>query len=236
MLRRFHAIVVVLLITTIAGLAGASTVQVRDSTTSSGLLNPSGTIRATATGGSFQNITAGAFILEADYNDGNGFVPLVTYCIEPTQTVGFGVNPPDTTGLTHDLTLLRTYSPFNDTERNFLETLWFHAFDVSLTSSRKAAAFQMLVWEITSDDVFNLNSGDFKVDHVNSAFTDDAYDIASQWSDNIFNNLWTGSTTLYVLSNPDSQNFLTTVPEPASVGLLALGGMLLTLRRRRRNV
>ena len=226
--------IAVLLIATSA-LADPIEVQIRDSAASDGYYVPgtgSRKMKATADGGDFGSIWTGTFELEADYGD--GWIPTYTYCTEPTQYIKFGTQPDDTVGLTYHVTPLNEYAPVTNGEADFLGILWANAFDASITSNKNAAAFQAIVWETTVDNDFNFAGGDFKLNQADG-FTADVVDIADAWMTNILDQTWTESVLLTALTNPRSQDFLTTeIPEPSSVVLTAAGVMMLLSRRRKR--
>lgn len=217
--------------------AHAGMVQVRDAVggeTASGepggfYVNGTGaSIRGTFDGTSSSTLFTGAFDFEADF--GAGFVPLVSYCLEPGTPIEFGVNPPDETGLSYQLDSLESIG-VQGSEKEFLEILWANALPLSLTGQAEAAAFQALVWEITEDDTIDLNADNLDLT-LSHGLTSTAFAIANNWIGNIVNEEWTQRTPLFALTHATSQNLLTEVPAPGVIGL-AIAGAPFALRRRR---
>lgn len=195
-----------------------------------------GNLIATLIGGPFGDPAIGQFDFEADY--GSGFEVLDTFCIEPTQNVEVPLFEVDPAGLGGWSIIDLTASPgISASEASFLQTLWSNAFALSSLNDVNAAAFQLLAWEVALDDGVSAAGLELGQVAANAAdpFTSSVLAVASTWIDNILSAepIWTTQTPLFVLTNPESQDLLTTVPEPASVMTL-LGG-LLTLALRRRN-
>ncbi|MBY0235408.1 MAG: PEP-CTERM sorting domain-containing protein, partial [Burkholderiaceae bacterium] len=132
---------------------------------------------------------------------------------------------------------------------NKLVSLYSHAYNDSLSSVTKSAAFQYAVWEIEGESAYSSTSGGLKTATTGGFKTQvDAYLTA------LTNNTWTSvnganlsatknyTYTAYV-SSPlgGSQTFLrvtdapNTVPEPGSIALvsLALFGVAYTRRSKR---
>ncbi|MCC6579284.1 MAG: PEP-CTERM sorting domain-containing protein [Phycisphaeraceae bacterium] len=234
-----HRFTFALAVLTVACFAAANTahadvVTVRDSASSNGYYltgTSASSLRATINGNNYNTYTTGVFNIEANY--GSGFQSLITFCLEPNQSINFGTNPPDTAGEPYTLQTMHSYGKFTESEITALDIIWANALGLADDSTRNAAAFQSIVWEMVLDDSFNLDGGDFDLYHSYNNFTQDVFDIANGWYTKATNGTWTSSTHLYVLSNPCSQDYLTPVPEPASLGLIGLGSLMLLGRRRR---
>jgi hypothetical protein len=249
-MKKLAAVAAALCIMSIVPPTTAATVQVRDALggenpyggtpgyyypwTSSG-----GHLVGTATGGADGLLFSGTFQLEANY--GAGWEPLLTYCAEPDQGNLLQTNPTDLTGLSFEFIKLDALSGITPDEAELIGKLWANALDLSHTgadrveTTQRALAFQAIIWELRQDDTIdfftNSPSNHFRL-ATGNAFNDEVYAIASGWLTNIETNVWRNQVPLYALYSRTSQDFITTVPEPAS-GLLMLMG-LLVLRRRRR--
>jgi hypothetical protein len=217
--------------------ADDGSIVLRDSNTSSGYyLDGTGSNDLKLqTGSGGYNITTGTLNLDVRNSDSPFWVNFQAYCIEKDQSIKFGTNLPDTTGHAYDVVNLADYSGINSTEVGFLGKLWANAFDLSTTGDVEAAAFQALVWETVYDDTMDLDDDNFNLYRTNS-FTQDAFDLANDWIDNINNNIWTDTVDLYVMTDGCSQDFITTVPEPSSMALALVGGVMLLGRRRRERI
>jgi len=229
-----------LLVVSAATSVHADDVQVRDSAASPGFFvtgTHADTLRATTDGSSYHRFHTGTFEFEADY--GNGWEPLETYCLEPSQYIKFGTQPGDTVGRTYTYTAIENYAPLTTDEGDFLGLLWANAFDDAMAGTKTAAAFQAIVWETAIDDNFNLTGGDFRLSQ-SSTFTSDVLAIAAGWVSKIADQSWTDGVSLAVLEHPCSQDFLTPyvpttptpVPTPSAWALGAIGLVLVGLRKR----
>jgi len=170
------------------------------------------------------------------------------FCIELTQTVADGVlfdimdvEDGPLPGLNVPGEGLE--GPMGMSKADLIRELWgrnyLDLFDGDFgEQADKAAAFQIAVWEIVYDDGVELDAGDFQAQDLE----DDEVDLAQAWLDELDG---TGplAMNLIALTNdedPDGegplpghrQDQLTMVPEPGTLGLLALG-ILGALRRRR---
>ena len=231
--------------------AAAITVQVRDAVGGESNNGPEagyfleqtargGDPRGTYANGPTEPLFSGLFDFEADY--GQGWQELLTYCAEPVQGIQFGLNPPDTVGLSYELVPLAGLNGVTPSEAAFLEILWANAFQLTVAqpgddvteASARASAFQSIVWEFNQDDSIDLTTNDginqFRF-VLGDNFTNRVYDIASEWIGKIQSQEWTDSTPLYALYSEVSQDLLTTVPEPGTA--LALLAGLAFIRRRR---
>lgn len=189
------------------------------------LVGTAGVEEASLFGGSVEQVFTGTFDFEADY--GNGFTPLVTYCLEVDQDVRFQPHPDDVTGVTYKMSDLSGHG-LSASEQTQLGLLWTHAYADSLTNSVLSAAFQSVIWDLVVDDSLDLLQGDFAL-NPGDAFTQQVVAAAGPWIDALSQGTWSNPTPLMALNHPSSQDLLTTVPEPATLSLLALG----LLRRRR---
>ena len=187
----------------------------------------------------YYNITTGTLNLDIRNKNNSGSDPaswlnFQAYCIEKDQNIKFGTNPTDTAGYGYDVVDLSSYGGISSSDVDFLGKLWANAFDISTTGDVEAAAFQALVWETVYDSDIDLDDDNFDLYRTND-FTKDVFALANEWIDNIDNGLWTSTVDLFVLHSDCSQDFITTVPEPSSMALAMLGGMMLMGRGRRKN-
>jgi len=217
----------------------ATTVQIRDAVGGESATGEPGWYFLTGTGsissgtfnnGSFGDLRGGTYAFDADY--GAGWVPLRTYCLQPDEGIGFGMNNGGAVGIPYELTTLDQCPGLTPADQNLIETLWANAFTDSQTSREKAAAFQMIVWEAVRDGNVNLTADSFRL-NGGDPFTAGVLAQTQQWVNNIEGGEWTSRIPLMLLTNPTSQDFLTPVPEPATISLLVLGGAAAVLRRRK---
>ena len=188
----------------------------------------------------YYNITTGTLNLDIRNKSNPGshsssWYNFQAYCIEKTQSIKFNTNLPDTYGYGYDVVDLAGYNGISSSEVTFLGKLWANAFDISKTGAVEAAAFQALIWEMAYDNSNDLDDDKFDL-YRNNDFTQDVYELAKDWTKNITKGIWTDTVDLYVLKSDCSQDFITTVPEPSSMALALLGGMMLLGRGRRQRI
>lgn len=181
------------------------------------------------------NLPVGTFDFEIDpTGTGMSYAQFRTYCLEPTQALSFHDNPTDDQGAVYTTAALTTAAPtLTALEASRLEILWANAFADSMTSSVKAGAFQMIIWELVRDDNFDLTAGLTRLSTTNAqsiAITAQA----NAWWTLIVNGTWTDSTPLLALNSDFSQDLLLPAPAPGA-GVLGLMGAAAFGSRRRRS-
>lgn len=213
---------------TLSGLARADVVYVRDKVGGQNyngspngvfLAGTGGTVKLTFSGGTpNRDQPLGAYDFEL--NEGNGWESLISYCIDPFQYLHIA-GPNSNPGTKHTEVSLHGYMDITDEEEELIEILWANAFDDSLTDKKKAAAFQVILWEAAIDDDMNLSNGTFQV--KNYSYSGQVLALANSWISNVLNDTWTERQELHVLSSPNTQDLLRPVPAPGALGLAAVG-------------
>lgn len=217
-----------------AGVASveAVPVQVRDLVGGQGVFH-TGTlswVSSTKTGGAFVPDPVGTIELEMD--TGSGWQSFWSYCIEPNQGLAVQVNPPDDTGMAYDLQPLTPSGNLSAVDVDYIQMLWANALTESGSGMIEAAAFQFLVWEMVVDTDLDLQAGLVQLNPADG-HSESIRIKAESWVNSIISGDWQDSTPLYALHAPGSQDLLTEIPEPATLGFLALGGLFLLRRSRR---
>lgn len=219
--------------------ARAGVVQVRDAlggTTSSGASQgyfapgTASSIRVKINGGSWDSQAVGLYAFE--FSSGGVFATLPAFCFEPTQALSFGKQPEDTAGKTYSLVSLASDMTATTTQKNYVGRLWANAYATASTGTVGAAAFQAVLWELLQDSSPSFSSGNFRLSGDHS-FTSQVKSLAQQWMNNLNSDSWTQSVPVYVLRSGASQDLITSVPEPGTLALLAMAGLLALHRRRR---
>ncbi|QOJ13892.1 MAG: PEP-CTERM sorting domain-containing protein [Planctomycetia bacterium] len=161
-----------------------------------------------------------SFCIELGQGVGDGvlfsIVPLGNGPLPGTGTGGPGVN-----------------GPMGSAKAALIGELWArrHASIFTGTTSQqrdKAAAFQVAIWEIVYDDGLNLDGGAFRENDSASWV-----DMAKTWLGELNGDPNYTTPGLVALTHPNKQDQVTLIPEPTSLGLLALGGVGAWMRRRR---
>ncbi len=172
------------------------------------------------------DITAGAFRLNGTRDNGDKF-DFLAFCLEPLEGLVF---PKD-----HE-----EINIFDSTVTSRLFTLASNALGL-VDTRKKAAAFQMAAWEITTEESinpYNINDGYFKITSDRQR-SNKAELLAQEWLENISTGFWAPSTETYLVLKADgTQDLLTDVktdipqaPLPAAglsllTALLGVGGYI----------
>jgi hypothetical protein len=105
-------------------------------------------------------------------------------------------------------------------------------------TNEQARALQLVIWELSEETgpTFSLTSGHFQAKEMDGSQLNAS---TLNWANTYLNNLNSGVSLFYASDfNHDnrqlSQNMVAPVPEPASIGILAIG-VLGLLKRRRKN-
>jgi hypothetical protein len=114
-----------------------------------------------------------------------------------------------------------------------LEWMWGTHYDEVITNAVKAAAFQLAYWEIVHETsgIYDVSSGSFYMSNlvtsssnINGATFASLVSYANQY---LNSSTWTDKAELLTLNQNGYQPFIVEIPEPLTITLFALGGMLL---------
>jgi hypothetical protein len=177
---------------------------------------------------------AGALSFELGVNGANGnYFDLITYCGDPFRTLSVG--PVGGEGYPFDIITMQGFG-YAGGDIIAIEKLWAMAFNDSLTSATKAAAFQFVLWELIADTNVDFTSGVVRIS--NNAVRSQA----EAWSGQLANA--TDRAILLVLDGraANRQSFFfeqtaTTLienPEPGTYFLIGAGLLAVGYLRRKR--
>lgn len=148
-----------------------------------------------------------------------GFGDFMAFCVELTQSMK-----------NKQSYYLWDNSYYGATVDAAVEKLFNFAFG-DVTNATKGAAFQVALWEIISDNNYDLSAGQFKVTGTSAS----VLSTAQYYLDNLAS-ATTGAYKMIYMDSETSQDLVTVapVPVPAAGGMLLLGlGGLAAARRRK---
>ena len=162
---------------------------------------------------------------------------IVSYCVDVLQDI----TDPQTVAISTTADPLMETAATNGGGK----AAWLlNQFASTVTTGVQAAALQVAIWEAVADDSHNLDTGSFTLVHSDAAYTGAAqatliYDQANYYLSQLFYGAqgqynmsvarWLDATS----ATGGGQDQITT-PEPSSLLLIALGGVVARMRGRRR--
>lgn len=210
----------------------------------------SGTASFSGAGYDFAEVGAGVYLLNKTGDTGigntwpNGHIP--GFCTElqetaPTSTYTYQVMMPE------DAYNSITGQTLGTTKANYIRELWAKYYDNSWAGSgphtiqqnAAAEAFAAAIWEIVYEDLPATPLGwDVSTDGTPGIRGFRAEDLDAGTANKWLHNLTGGGAKadLRVFVNCGQQDYLVAVPEPATVLLLGLGGLLSLMAGRRTRV
>jgi len=164
------------------------------------------------------------------------------YCVDLGEAISVGTNNtfPNVVTLLNSTTITGAGYPaanFNATRTAQMQKLWGTDYS-KVVDNNTNAAFQLAAWAITYDNTLDLTVSTGNQLWVNSSLWQTGItDVAQTWLTQIRNDSTNllPQTNLRLLTGAGIQDLIapSNVPEPASLGLLAVGSVALLLRRKR---
>ncbi len=195
-----------------------------------------------------QSVYTGVYMLEKSSGTGAGTFwdngPIAAFCVELDEPSSNVTSTYDVESVSDAYNGLLNESLGMD-RSNYLSELWGRYYDPSwagdgpftLDQNGSAAAFAAAVWEIVYED---LPATTFDWD-VTADGTPGIPGFAIDSVDSSVANAWLASLNgngpmaeLAVFTNDGNQNYLVAVPEPTTMLLLGVGGVLGAMRRKKR--
>ncbi|MFA6187331.1 MAG: PEP-CTERM sorting domain-containing protein [Phycisphaerae bacterium] len=151
-------------------------------------------------------------------------VPNWGFCIELTQ--GSLNAQHDVIPLNEAPLPVTAITPMGITKADAIRELWGRNFDPTWATGanrQMAEAFSACIWEIVweTDSTLNVTTGTGFYSSIEQAAT------ANSWLSQLTGDQSYFAMDLVAISNEGGQDFVVQVPEPATVAILSLGGLLL---------
>jgi hypothetical protein len=177
-------------------------------------ISPGLTLEGTWNGSFFYDYPAGVM----NFTDEGTGLDFAAFCVQPLQDIAYG-----------ETLVYEIQNPLSLANIDIVARL-IGGYLASSPTDQNAAAVQWAIWEITTETTAaqTLFEGSVRIiDPVGVATAS----LANQYLANVMNY---SPVALTYLSNPTRQDVVSwnVIPEPASVGLAALSGLLLLRRRR----
>ncbi|MHB0947209.1 MAG: PEP-CTERM sorting domain-containing protein [Sedimentisphaerales bacterium] len=118
-----------------------------------------------------------------------------------------------------------------------LEWMWGTYYDDVIDNAVQAAAFQLAYWEVMHETVgsWDIASGSFYLLGLNTSSSNNNgatfANLVSYANTYLNSNTWTQKAELLILPATGYQPFIVEIPEPATMCLLGLGGLLLRRKK-----
>lgn len=188
-------------------------------------VNPHRDIKvSTDAGVTFKNVRAGAYRWTRTGGTFlNGHNTFNTFCIELVEHIAGGNNV--LYNIDFNPANGPTTGPIGAAKAAILEELFGRVYPtLDLSNRDRVVAMQLAVWEVVYDDGVDLAAGDFRAQDQGPW-----YGFAQTWLNSVDG---TGPTLDLTVMLKDGKQDQILLPSPAAAGLLAMGGLMASRRRR----
>ena len=118
-----------------------------------------------------------------------------------------------------------------------MEAMWGTYYNTVTSDAVMAAAFNLALWEMLyeTSGTYDLSGGTFFLASVTASSSNNngaTYALLATYANTFMDsNTWTASADLVALESDSLQNFVAEIPEPTTLFLLGLGGLLLRRKK-----